>query len=369
MGARRPLVAALLVSAVAARLRGGAGFCTCPNVAVCTSADLHSSTGDEDCTVGLGGVLGAGISVGATSPNLERMDLDDIVTVDGDVTCEVTLRLEHVDLSSLQEIDGELRLVTNIALEIIALDALVSVTGGITAADNDALSELDLPVYTGGGGNIAVENNPMLVKLLLPSLVDAPGSIGVPLSPSEAGNPALTTIDLSSLATVAAALKIRSPLFPNESPMQQLDLGALTSVGGDLSLMYLRFVTALDLGELFSVGGSLVISGFDALVALELPALVTVAGMGVSGRSVWVEGGGVLESVDLSALTTAPGDVYFSPTTLTDLGSVSLNAFCTGANPGNVFIRTVAGGAGVKLGDTDQCASSAGESLEGAHEL
>jgi hypothetical protein len=320
--------------------------CTCPDVPLCTSANLVSSTGDEDCTV-TGGVLDAGFSVAGEKPSLERVDLGGIVIVKGGVAFEATTRLVDANLSSLQSIEGGLRVTDNFALRSIALDSLVSVTGSsITATGNAALLELTLPVYTGGGetcppdcGDILVNSNPVLASLLLPSLVAAQGAVTVGSS-SANGNPSLARIGMARLTTVAKGLFIVAPILP-ASPLQELDLGALRNVGGAFWLFDLPSLAALNLVNLERVGGQLNLVALTSLVALELPALASIGRNGIF--SVVVEASAAIESIDLSALTTAAGSLDFSAT-LTRLGWIRLDTFCAEANSGNIFIPTVAGG-------------------------
>ena len=101
----------------------------------------------------------------------------------------------------------------------------------------------------------------------------------------------------------------------------------------------------------------------DSLVALELPALASAGG---SSYSVQVQSSGAVETVDLSALTIATGDLRLY-VGLSSLGRVDLNSFCTRTNPGNVQIATVAGGAGVRQGIN--CASSSADDFERGPEL
>ena len=79
---------------------------------------------------------------------------------------------------------------------------------------------------------------------------------------------------VARLATVAGNLRIYGVSSP-ASPLLELDLGALTSVGANLVLGYLRSLAALDLGALEAIGGYLLFWYLDSLVALELPALAS----------------------------------------------------------------------------------------------
>eukprot|EP01045_Picozoa_sp_COSAG04_P004807 COSAG04_NODE_214_length_20089_cov_206.678189_13_plen_94_part_00 len=61
------------------------GFCTCPDIAaVCTTADLFSSSGEDDCVPSAGGLLDATLSI-PTTTLLEVVSLSGIVRVSGDV--------------------------------------------------------------------------------------------------------------------------------------------------------------------------------------------------------------------------------------------------------------------------------------------
>ncbi len=244
--------------------------------------------------------------------------LDQLTRVAGDVTISrnETLR-STAGLDRLEAIGARLVVEDGAALEELTLPSLVSideaptdVTGlfrGMTIARNRALSRVDLRSLE-RVEDVAIEDNPALASVDLSSLAAVPAETLVTGNLVITGA-ALTGVDLSALQSVGADFyvggaiieRVAAPLLmaiggdarvgdestfvtPGTESVRALDLGSLASVGGELAIHNTALDTLAGLGRLEVVGGDLLINDNALLRSVELDPLRMLGG-GLEVRS------------------------------------------------------------------------------------
>ena len=184
-------------------------------------------------------------------------------------------------------------------------DGEVTIPTGILQGSYTIRNSLDadwIASITSITGDLVVDA-PGLTSLDLPALTSVGGNLSI------YGNDALTSLDLTALMSVGGDLYIGS------NSLTSLDLTALTSVGG-LNIENNVALTSLDLTALTSVEGDLNISGNYALTNLAMPALTSVEGY------LYINNNTSLSSLSLTALTSVGGDLNISSNAaLTSLGT------------------------------------------------
>ena len=149
----------------------------------------------------------------------------------------------------------------------------------------------------------------------------------------------LTTLNLGAAQSTGGSLDLSG-----DTALTTLDLSSLNTIGGNLILVGETSLTSLDLGATGSTGGSLNISGDSSLTTLDLSSMGTVGG------DLTLEGDSSLTNIDLCSLTNVTGDLTIASNASDAQADLcSLTSF---GNPTNETTMTVDGNVTVTNGLT-----------------
>ncbi len=191
-----------------------------------------------------------------------EVSLDNLITVTGRIVVRES-GAESLEFPALTQA-GSVEVEDNAALERVVLDVITIIAGDLVIRNNDALVTLDIRALERVFGRVIVTDNGALRDLSAPNLVSVGDDVIIE------DNDALVTIDLSNLEEVGGDLAVND----NDS-LEDLDVGAVASVGGDLSITGNDNLESVGLGNLEDVGGDLII---EDVGDIDLSSLEEVGG-------------------------------------------------------------------------------------------
>ncbi len=166
------------------------------------------------------------------------------------------------------------------------------------------------------------------------TLIDMGGLTSVGGNLEVSGNTAATLIDMTSLTTVGGDLGVSG-----NTSATLIDMGSLTTVGGDLEVSGNTSATVIDMGSLTTVGGNLEVSSNTAATLIDMGSLTTVGGdLEVSGNT-------SATSIDMSSTATVSGDLIVA-----NNGGAAVNMSSGTDVGGNLTIET-SGTGSFSMGD------------------
>ncbi len=264
--------------------------------------------------------------------------------ITGDLTIRVSADgLRTVELPNLQKVRGGVMIDPHTQEVEAVLPALVEIGGNLTfgvgrhgvsvrapvlssvgdnlIASSSSLQTLSLPALKRVDGIVTVAMNGQLHTFSLPALEEVGGLF------SFVQNSALTTVSLSDLRSIGGDVVVMS------SPITELSMDRLVTIGGGLTMRELESLEVLAMGRLRSVGltaargaGGLNINEMGSLRELRLSGLrevgsqmmisdaprlrtIDLRSLERTGAQITLNSNEAVESVDLRALREVGGDV------------------------------------------------------------
>ncbi len=298
------------------------------------NGQLSSLVGLENLeSVGAGGGAGVGLYLQGSSI-VDLMPLTSLQHAESLIFRDNANLTSLSSLSGLTGLEGRLVIERNALLE--NLDGLEGITvvgnnesypewnGNLDLNANPVLTDLSgLSGITRVRGFLGIRENAALVSLAGLNSVE---SIGAPLHLS--ANPVLTSLDgLSGLASIGRELGVW-----NNGALSRIDLPALASIGGDLSLTQ-NAAAGMNMPLLENIGGSLWLNGSNLQGLDGLSALKTIG----HELGIWSS---ALATVNLTALESIGNN--FALSLDASLVSVSLPALVSIGPGGLEFWNNVA---------------------------
>jgi len=299
---------------------------------IAVNGNVSISNNDQLFSIDLSNLLSVGGDfVVSDNGALLTIAVPNLATVGGDLVANSNTSVTSVDLSSLTTVDGAIDLSGDTALTTIDVDALTT-AGNVTLSDDSSLVDVNVGALT-TAGNVTINNDPSITTTDVGALTTA-GNVTLSNDSSlidvnvgaltAAGN--VTLSDDSSLVDVnVGALTTAGNVTLSDDPsVTTIDVGALTTAGnvtisGDATLI------TLDLSALTQAGAIVIVD--NGVVTLDLGALVS------TGGDVSITDNGSLLTVDLPNLTDVTGDV-----TITSAADATLDASALGSGGGQVLL-------------------------------
>jgi len=192
-----------------------------------------------------------------------------------------------LDFAALEQVGGMVEIYNTPNLQNLTLPRLASVSRSLSVHDDRGLASVSLPQLASIGGSLDLSNDIQLATIALPVLTNVGSEGGDSIRVDSL--PVATSIAMPQLATTVAGVRFSEIGGTTPAPGNlTLELGALSSVGGNLYFQYLRHLPRLNgLSHLTTVNGHLVIGPNEVLEELAPPlSTVTVNGVvQVSGNS------------------------------------------------------------------------------------
>jgi hypothetical protein len=287
-------------------------------------------------------------------PGLAELALDQLRSIDGDVTLERVHALTRLELPALERIDGGISIAAwegEVGVEVLAAPRLGQV-GSIFIANAPALTAIDLSSLTAPdavGGDVTLVNLPALRDLALPlsyvgNHFQQPANVTIEATGLEALD--LPLIRVNGELRLASNPALRAARFASLTRARVLD------VTGNPGL------------ELLSAPG---VDGLTSLWLAADPALVRIELGGVTALSaLTVRTIGVVDLAGLPSLHLAIDVDLESNPNLTSLAGTSLAAASRVTIAGNPALRSLAGLEGItELGDLDLNENAVLDNLDG----
>lgn len=260
-----------------------------PTGIVSISAPALTTVGSGSTTCGDG--TGTGDIIINNVPDLETLDLAALECVEGSIDINTNPVLQTLNLTSLATVGRDLSIYANGSLATggtFALPALQTVGRHLYLVNNDAAVAYDVSALTAVGTNdangyVQVDGNLLLQTLNASALVDVPYALYVQ------SNPALTAVNLDSLATVASTAGGRLE-FDDDDALTSISLPSLTRIGPSVG-----YATAY-----------LYVWNHAELTSFSAPALVKV------GRDLQLSSNPLLSNVNLTSLLVVGDDVWMA---------------------------------------------------------
>ncbi len=278
--------------------------------ALATLGDRAALAGDALAEVDLTALETAPEGLSVACEGCAAVGLDALVSVDGSGLALTGFGgATALGLGALQSVSGPLVLSGFGALVDAELPRLVSLDGPLELVALPALARVSLPALSALEDRMEIGANPALVSVSLPVL-------GLPAFASMLDlrdNPLLESAELGLSGPQTGALVVSG-----NATLASLDLSGLETIG---DLRIVGELDSLDLSALAAATGELELRT-GPLASLSLPALTTV------GDGATLVGG--FTSLDLTALAAVGGDLALTPDAL---ASLDLSALETVGGP------------------------------------
>jgi hypothetical protein len=187
----------------------------------------------------------------------------------------INSELTTLSFPQLTSIGGSLVMQYFSGLASAGFDKLNYVGGGIEVSLNaNTLEELDFPELVTANGIITVERAPGLLSLSFPKVKRITSFI---FNKTSYGNYPLTSLDFSSLETIADEFYIRG------IPMETVNLPKLKSAGGNVTVWALNSMTEFNVPELEELGGKLQFYSANLIESLDLSRLIVLGELDLTG--------------------------------------------------------------------------------------
>jgi hypothetical protein len=216
--------------------------------------------------------------------------------------------LTALDLSWIKGVEGDLIVGGNDDLASLDLGALVAVWGDFMLGDwteeegarqNPALTSVDVSSLAAAGGWLFVYGNTTLQNLEFPKLLSIGGGVSVGGTQGTENN-SLATLSMPVLLEVSGG---GISILLNSS-LTTLEMGSLVSVSGDIWITETVSLKIAEFGSLSSVAGWLSFSSNSALTIISMPALSSV------GIFLDIKDNQVLASMGMPSLTAVGSRLY-----------------------------------------------------------
>jgi hypothetical protein len=224
----------------------------------------------------------------SSNPDLKRVLLPKLTSVDADVGFQSNRVLEAIDLPALTRAEGGVRASENGALERFSAPALVEVGASFAIDRAPRLRQIAVPALRtvgedftlAGTGEVQQVEAPALERVTKELRIDGANKLGqVHLPQLEAVGTwfvlvatALETAELPKLGTVGGRFLVDAPKIRN------VTAPALTEIGGDLYLQSLSEANRVALPRLRRIGENLQIWSAPKLAVLDLASLSELGG-------------------------------------------------------------------------------------------
>ena len=209
----------------------------------------------------------------ANNTALTTVNLSALTRCDGSVEVDNSPLLSNLNISSLAKITTGGLEINGTAIPILNLPAFVRCSGYLNLGGNTALTSISMPNLT-GSRSFLIQNNPVLSSVFFPLYASVDNNVYLDIN----NNASLTSVAFPSLTTVNTFSAFGNNALTNIS-LPFISSIVNVYIGGNTAL------TTIDLSALASVGvtgvgtgGGISITGNTLLSALSLPALTTVNG-------------------------------------------------------------------------------------------
>jgi hypothetical protein len=305
------------------------------SLGVVSLGNLTTVTGSVDVSndpsltsLGMGGLTTAG-SVNVTDDaSLGIVSLGSLTTVTGSVDVSNDASLTSLGMDGLTT-TGSVNVTDDASLGVVSLGSLTTITGSVDVSNDPSLTSLGLDGLT-TTGSVNVTDDASLGVVSLGSLTTVAGSVDV------SGDTSAITINLGALISAGA-------IVISDNGVITLDLSALVTAGGDVSITDNTHLLTVDLPSLTSVDGSVTITGDTSATSADLGSLSTIGG------DVTLAGDTSLTNVDLGSLNSTGGNVDITG----DTSAANVNLGSMTSAGGDVAISGDSSATTVNLGSLD----------------
>ena len=303
------------------------------------NVDNVSVVGSNDVTIDLSAIINVGGDVVVSdNGNLVSIDLHNLASVGGNFVVSDNGALLTLTLPSLTTVGGNVDVSGNTAATTVGLGSLTTVAGSVDISGDTSATDINIGSLTSVGGSLDISDNAAATDVNIGSLTTVAGSVDISGDTSAADinigsltsvggsldisdNAAATDVNIGSLTTVAGSVDISG-----NTSATDINIGSLTSVGGSLAIGGAITVVTIDLGSLIAAGAVVIVE--NGVVELDLSALVS------AGGDVSISDNHALLTVDLPDLETVDGNVDISGNTAAT--TIDINSLTTVS--GNVDI-------------------------------
>ena len=240
---------------------------------------------------------------------LTALQLDALAGVNGELFV-ADRRLPSLRLPALKAVAGDLTLdggLQNLSTTAIDLPVLEQVNGDLTIDHLINLTTLSLPMIGQVGGDLSIDPG-ALVALDLASLEDVAGTFEISFAF------ALSTMHAPKLRSIGARDGRVTSLSVSSTALQELDLGALSTVDGGITIASNTELRAMRLPALTSAK-SLFIDSSPALEVIEAPGLTSLERLAIEDTP-------ALVTMSLSGLVEVTGSVFIFHCAIPDLSGL-----------------------------------------------
>lgn len=222
-------------------------------------------------------------------------------------------QLTNLELTGMSTTAINLNFETNAVLESVDVSQATS-AAAIFFSDNPALVTLNFSSLTTITGNLTLNSNALTGMFQMLALDSVGGNVEF------INNTGATWFDISGCTTIGGYCTISDN---GAGVLEVVGLSTLVSCGGTLSIENNPGLTLIDVTALTTVGGNLIISNDSALPGISLFALETVTG------EITMTGNPLLPIIELPLLATCGGMVVVGNEALEAISCPSLTEIFT----------------------------------------